>query len=401
MVSRSVVVALYYLQIKIVLEWLKNSPKDVAFYNNNAASIFCRNFWKFYPTIGSFVTPDEYRAGLIAKVDEWLDNLLVNRLQVEEEFTTTEDGNNATTTTAIPQPSASTVEPIDDVIYAADIEKAIQYSFTQEIPLNENLDSQKLYAVHLWINVLIRYLPIRTEVWQFLHGIRNWMFQLGPVSVSGDEFSQVVDKLEAKYQPFEKTPVEWQGCKGSKPHLRGYPCSLWQTFHTMSVTASLNDTQNMYNGLSSAIVGYVSQIFSCRHCAQNFLHKVESINQGNLPTSSFHTMLWLWQIHNMANALLSGDVTEDPLRPKQLWPSRRNCPQCRPLTPWEVPAYKQHQLKSFQNQFWNMEETAKYIQTVYSSVVPNGASAVARPFGDLEEAIVEPPIAGEDEGIGS
>ena len=45
-----------------------------------------------------------------------------------------------------------------------------------------------------------------------------------------------------------------------------------------------------------------------------------------------------------------GDVTEDPERPKHLWPSRDECPSCRPLAHWNVPLHKQHHLKSFQNQ---------------------------------------------------
>jgi len=262
-----------------------------------------------------------------------------------------------------------------DVAFAGDIEKALQYSLTKEIPLNTILDSPKMYAIHLWINVAIRYLPLRLEVWQFLNAIRDWLFELGPVTLTGDEFATAVDKLADKHRPFDATPSDWQGCRGSKPHLRGYPCALWTTFHVISATAALNDTQNMFNSIAPAVVGYVGKIFSCTHCATNFLQKVETISRGALPNSPFHTMLWLWQIHNMANMKLKGDVTEDPAHPKDLWPSRRDCPECRPLDPWNVPAYRQHHLKSFQQQIWNMDETSKYLKRVYGEeVVPNGAS---------------------------
>lgn len=30
----------------------------------------------------------------------------------------------------------------------------------------------------------------------------------------------------------------WVGCQGSRPELRGYPCSLWTLFHTLTVRAA-------------------------------------------------------------------------------------------------------------------------------------------------------------------
>lgn len=33
--------------------------------------------------------------------------------------------------------------------------------------------------------------------------------------------------------------VQWVGCQGSRPELRGYSCSLWKLFHTLTVQAAL------------------------------------------------------------------------------------------------------------------------------------------------------------------
>lgn len=32
--------------------------------------------------------------------------------------------------------------------------------------------------------------------------------------------------------------IKWVGCQGSRSELRGYPCSLWKLFHTLTVEAS-------------------------------------------------------------------------------------------------------------------------------------------------------------------
>ncbi len=52
------------------------------------------------------------------------------------------------------------------------------------------------------------------------------------------------------------------------------------------------------------MVGYVHHFFSCRHCAKNFALKVQTL--GFLPATPKDSMLWLWQIHNMANEKLKG-----------------------------------------------------------------------------------------------
>ena len=42
-----------------------------------------------------------------------------------------------------------------------------------------------------------------------------------------EEYKKKVEELLELHRPFSKTPMEWQGCKGSSPQYRGYPCSLW------------------------------------------------------------------------------------------------------------------------------------------------------------------------------
>lgn len=46
---------------------------------------------------------------------------------------------------------------------------------------------------------------------------------------------------------FLTSHIKWVGCQGSRPELRGYTCSLWKLFHTLTVEAgthpkALDDT---------------------------------------------------------------------------------------------------------------------------------------------------------------
>ena len=117
-----------------------------------------------------------------------------------------------------------------------------------------------------------------------------------------------VDELIAIYQPFKATPADYEGCRGSTAIYRGYPCSLWQLFHSMMVNAAIKGDPSMALGGASTVaktmVNYVYYFFSCRHCADNFRKKVNRL--GFLPVNPRDSILWLWQIHNMANAKLKG-----------------------------------------------------------------------------------------------
>jgi hypothetical protein len=58
------------------------------------------------------------------------------------------------------------------------------------------------------------------------------------------------------------------------------------------------------SSVAKAMVGYIHHFFSCRHCADNFAAKINHL--GFLPTTPNDSIMWLWQIHNMANQVLKG-----------------------------------------------------------------------------------------------
>merc|ERR1712096_309022 len=113
---------------------------------------------------------------------------------------------------------------------------------------------------------------MRNEIWQFLSAIKAWMFENigGSSMIGGQELFTSLKELSLKYHPFDNTAEDWKGCKGSKPHYRGYPCGLWQLLHTLAVNAAKDDSNNPFNGLSSTIVDYIQNFFTCRHCAKKF-----------------------------------------------------------------------------------------------------------------------------------
>jgi len=272
-------------------------------------------------------------------------------------------GTSDTTVHATPVVDTISVAPASerDRVFLGDLEKAVEYSLTREVAMQPVLDQQKLKALVYYIEVLLNYLPgIRDPVKKFLVSLRDWPVQLGYSSLPHTLYKKKVEELLELHQPFARTPTEWQGCKGSSPQYRGYPCALWTLFHALSVNAAARDPAFHYGGVSSvanSMIGYVSQYFSCRECAHHFATHVSSL--GFLPTNPDQTILWLWTIHNIANRNLAGDATEDPAHPKVQWPSTSQCPQCRKSRDRWTP------LTLINGVLWNQVEVVQYMKTIF------------------------------------
>ena len=126
-----------------------------------------------------------------------------------------------------------------DLVYAGDLEKSVQYALTQEIPAQAILDDAKMKSIYQYLEVVIQYLPVREKVKKFLIALREWPIKMDYRTLTGEAFSKKVDELIQYYKPFEATPQGWIACRGSRSRYRGYPCSVWTSFHTMTVNAAI------------------------------------------------------------------------------------------------------------------------------------------------------------------
>ena len=101
-----------------------------------------------------------------------------------------------------------------EIIYAIDIEKAIQYSLMTEISSQPELNKTKLEVLYRWLEALSKYVSMRNRIWKFISAIKTWMQQnIGGSSqtITGNEFSDLLERLSLSYHPFNDTPLEWKG----------------------------------------------------------------------------------------------------------------------------------------------------------------------------------------------
>ena len=109
-----------------------------------------------------------------------------------------------------------------------DLEQSIRYALTTEIPTQQLLDENKMKAIFQYLEVIVRYLPLRQKILNFLKALRDWPNQMDLRVLRSTDFVAKVDELMEFYKPFEETPSEWKACKGSQPHFRGMQNIQWR-----------------------------------------------------------------------------------------------------------------------------------------------------------------------------
>ena len=103
------------------------------------------------------------------------------------------------------------------MIYAIDIEKAIQYSLMTEISSQPVLDKVKLEVLYRWLDALTKYVSMNNKIYKFISAIKMWMQQnIGGSSQSktGNDLSNQLDRLALAYRPFNETSSNWKGKQG-------------------------------------------------------------------------------------------------------------------------------------------------------------------------------------------
>ncbi|XP_077681471.1 sulfhydryl oxidase 1 [Eretmochelys imbricata] len=213
-------------------------------------------------------------------------------------------------------------------VYMADLESALHYALRVEVARFSVLTGERVRALKDFVAVLAKYFPGRPFVQNFLRSVDRWLRNMRVSRIPYSALERVLtNRKEGQAPEVLSNNMTWVGCQGSKPHFRGYPCSLWTLFHLLTVQAT------RYRRLGTgplevlgAMRGYVWSFFGCRECAQHFegmaaesMDKVRSVDKA---------VLWLWSRHNRVNARLAGTETEDPEFPKLQWPPPDLCPLC-------------------------------------------------------------------------
>ncbi|XP_060686104.1 LIM/homeobox protein Lhx4 isoform X1 [Hemiscyllium ocellatum] len=244
-------------------------------------------------------------------------------------------------------PSLSTVEPINmtttppwrdfssSKVYMADLESSLYYSLKVEVGIHQVLSGKNLTALKHFIGVLTKFFPGRSFVMKLLQTTNSWLEEGNMTSISYNAYIDMLNNKNGTTGALLPDGLNWVSCQGSRPHFRGYPCSVWTLFHLLTVQAAKHNKSMADRGettqadpleVLNTMRQYVKHFFGCGHCAKHF----EAMAQESMDkVSSFdEAILWLWSRHNRVNDRLAGAETEDPKFPKVQWPPPDMCTEC-------------------------------------------------------------------------
>jgi len=191
-------------------------------------------------------------------------------------------------------------------------------------------------------------------------------------SIRGEEFAKLWDDaIDSEHPQWRDEVAEWKGCQGSKANLRGYPCSLWSLWHTLTVTfahKNLNRPTASANARSVMLTmkDYIQYFFGCSHCSNHFVDMAEDEqNPIDAIETSDQSIMWLWQAHNKVNRRVAGDLTEDPMAPKIQFPGAELCPACHVDRKWNEEAVLRYMKKFYSLPSMNLEGVSAGDQTEF------------------------------------
>ncbi|XP_063000496.1 sulfhydryl oxidase 2 [Elgaria multicarinata webbii] len=218
-------------------------------------------------------------------------------------------------------------------LYMADLESGLHYLLRVELATHKTLEGAELKTFKDVVILLAKLFPGHQPVMKLLETLEVWLVSLPLDKIPYDAILDLLNNKMRISGLFLTSRVQWVGCQGSRPELRGYTCSFWKLFHTLTVQAALQPKALLSTGLKDSpqavlqvMQRYVQDFFGCRACAQHFAEMAgESLDSVKTLDEA---VLWLWEKHNVVNARLAGDLSEDPKSPKVQWPTPDICPAC-------------------------------------------------------------------------
>ncbi|GMT33551.1 hypothetical protein PFISCL1PPCAC_24848 [Pristionchus fissidentatus] len=210
-----------------------------------------------------------------------------------------------------------------------DVESAIAYMLTREIPRRSRIEGEDLTSLKDWMGVMAKYAPGRTPTRRLLYRLNEWI--QSKFSVTADDWMAQVASLQMELGNPLPAEITWLACRGSSPNLRGYTCGLWTLGHAVTVEAYTAEKNNLsFNSVHSVLSPFrhfIVRFLSCGECAANFAKEAEKHNL-EAAIKSEDMVMWLWNTHNSVNTRLSGAPAEDPKHPKRTFPPKEICRQC-------------------------------------------------------------------------
>lgn len=254
-------------------------------------------------------------------------------------------------------------------IFAIDLLKGIAYMITHEIRIKGDLNPKEFETVRYLLTILDKYLPLEkwdTSLKKFIVDLRTRLDsgrhdyeRSGISNVQMKDIQELAggDTIRLRYGR-----ENWVSCLASDKQHKGYTCSLWLLFHSLTVGEYYKaaPVQTVPKMVLSTMRGYITKFLGCTVCASNFEKETESLDDSLISRNA--SVSWLWYTHNKVNQRLNNEKQSDKLALTEvLFPSHKACSTCYKSDINEIGLDG----KTLDDIEWNSTSVFKYMVDLY------------------------------------
>ncbi|KAF0990237.1 hypothetical protein HZS_6221 [Henneguya salminicola] len=153
-------------------------------------------------------------------------------------------------------------------IYMTDLITGIGMSLRNELS-RQPFDTSLIGIIKNWITIIRECMYWQKPQHEFLDNLYLWLISQGN-SLTNSDWAAFMRSNEALNAfPTNQT---WITCKGSDPTYRGYPCSLWLSFHIMTVKCERMSVSSTIGSTDVLLYirEYILNFFGCQECREHF-----------------------------------------------------------------------------------------------------------------------------------
>lgn len=222
-------------------------------------------------------------------------------------------------------------------IFAVDLLKGITYMITHEIRIKGDLTPAEFNTIRNLLTILKKFLPL--DRWdatmsRFISDLRTKLddsrMAFEKNGVHAQEMRDLLEWTGADTLRLRYSRENWVTCHDSDRQYKGYTCSLWLLFHTLTMGEYMRTPPVRKRNILvlTTMRDYIIKFLGCTVCSSNFERETENLEKSITARDS--SVIWLWRTHNRVNQRLNNEKQQDKRKPliDVLYPHPSRCPTC-------------------------------------------------------------------------
>lgn len=252
-------------------------------------------------------------------------------------------------------------------IFAVDLLKGISYMLNHEVLIRGDLNVSELRILRNLLSVLDKHLPISdwdSNFGKFVSDLRTKLDEnrvdYEKVGITSQQLTDIFEVSGASGIKSRYNRENWISCFDSDRQHKGYTCSLWLLFHTLTV-GEYTKSRVKSNVVLYTMRDYITQFLGCTVCSSNFAKETQSLESSLVHKNS--SVMWLWNTHNHVSQRINNERDgEKKHLTAVIFPSHRACPECYTTSPDEIGKDG----KTLADIEWSLNNVLDYLEGLYS-----------------------------------